>query len=56
VYIFDGKMIYAGTGMMLFVKLIIIAAFWSGAVFIAPISLIYLYIHHSRAPAQSPSQ
>ena len=42
--------------MMLFVKLIIIAAFWSGAVFIAPISLIYLYIHHSRAPAQSPSQ
>jgi len=48
-YIVGGIMIYVGTGTMLLVKLMIIAAFWSAAIFIAPIVLIYLYIHNSRS-------
>ncbi|RQP22462.1 hypothetical protein [Piscinibacter terrae] len=35
--------------LMLFVKVMTMAVCWGGALFIAPIGLLYLFIHHSRA-------
>ena len=34
---------------MLFVKFMTMALCWSAAIFVAPIGLLYLYFHHSRA-------
>jgi hypothetical protein len=33
---------------MMFVKLMTMTLCWSGAIFIAPVGLAYLYYHHSK--------
>jgi hypothetical protein len=38
---------------MLFVKLFTMLACWTFAIFMAPVGLIYLYVHHSRATRQN---
>ncbi len=44
---------YVNAILMLFVKLLTMLMCWAFAIFIAPVGLIYLYLHHSRATRQS---
>jgi hypothetical protein len=44
---------YVNAILMLFVKLITMLMCWVFAIFIAPVGLIYLYVHHSRAASRS---
>lgn len=44
---------YVNAVLMLFVKLITMLVCWTFAIFIAPVGLIYLYVHHSRAARQN---
>jgi hypothetical protein len=44
---------YVNAILMLFVKLLTMLMCWAFAIFIAPVGLIYLYVHHSRAMRQN---
>ncbi|AXV72976.1 hypothetical protein CJO75_02735 [Ralstonia solanacearum] len=50
-YIMGENVFFVNAVLMLFVKLMTMAICWSFAIFIAPIGLLYLYIHHSRSSA-----
>ncbi|MGQ4273372.1 hypothetical protein [Terrihabitans sp. B22-R8] len=50
-YITGGNLFFFSAVLVLIVKLMTMALCWSFAIFIAPIGLIYLYIHHSRGSA-----
>ncbi|CCF70495.1 MULTISPECIES: hypothetical protein [Pseudomonadota] len=50
-YIMGGNVFFVNAVLMLFVKLMTMAICWSFAIFIAPIGLLYLYVHHSRRSA-----
>jgi hypothetical protein len=43
---------YVNAMLMLFVKALTMLLCWLFALFIAPVGLIYLYVHHSRAARQ----
>ncbi|KQU86728.1 hypothetical protein ASC78_03935 [Variovorax sp. Root318D1] len=43
---------YVNAILMLFVKALTMLLCWTFALFIAPVGLIYLYVHHSRAARQ----
>ena len=47
-FITGGNVFFVKASLMMFVKLMTMAACWSGAVFIAPVGLAYLYYHHSK--------
>ncbi|WP_198087021.1 hypothetical protein [Variovorax sp. E3] len=44
---------YVNAILLLFVKLLTMLLCWAFAIFIAPVGLIYLYVHHSKATRQS---
>jgi hypothetical protein len=48
-YIMGENVFFVSGCLMLPVKFVTMAICWSWAIFIAPIGLLYLYIHHSRA-------
>ncbi|WP_256857306.1 hypothetical protein [Xanthomonas axonopodis] len=50
-YIMGGNVFFVNAILMLFVKLMTMAICWSFAIFIAPIGLLYLYVHHSQRSA-----
>lgn len=47
-YILGNNVFFVNAAFMLFVKLMTMAICWCFAIFIAPVGLLYLYIHHSR--------
>lgn len=47
-FIMGRNVFYVNAMLMLFVKIMSMAICWSLALFIAPIGLLYLYIHHSK--------
>ena len=51
-YIMGENIFFVNAILILFVKLMTMAICWSFAIFIAPLGLLYLYVHHSR---RSPS-
>lgn len=48
-FIMGSNLFFLNAFVMLFVKGLTILLCWVFAVFIAPIGLLYLYVHHSRA-------
>ncbi len=48
-FIMGDNLFLVNAVLMMFVKIMTMAMCWSFALFIAPIGLIYLYFHHSRA-------
>jgi hypothetical protein len=50
-FIVGGNLFVVNAFSMLFVKVLTMLLCWGMAIFIAPIGLLYLYIHHSRANA-----
>jgi hypothetical protein len=50
-FIMGGNVFFVNAFFMLIVKFMTMAFCWSAAIFIAPIGLLYLYVHHSRAGA-----
>ena len=49
-YVMGQNVFFVNALMMLIVKFIIMTICWSFALLIAPLGLLYLYIHHSRQP------
>lgn len=52
-FIVGDNQFYINAFLMLFFKVITMALCWVFAVFVAPVGLIYLYIHHSRAASDA---
>ncbi|WGT66540.1 hypothetical protein QHG62_15520 [Variovorax paradoxus] len=52
-FLLGANTFYVNAILMLFVKLFTMLVCWTFAIFIAPVGLIYLYVHHSRATRQS---
>lgn len=50
-YIIGRNVFFISAPMMLFAKFMTMLLCWAFAIFIAPIGLLYLYIHHSRPPS-----
>lgn len=50
-YIMGGNVFFVNAILMLVVKLMTMAICWAAAILIAPIGLLYLYVHHSRRSA-----
>jgi hypothetical protein len=48
-FIMGDNLLIVNLFLMLFVKLMTMAVCWGLALFIAPVGLLYLFIHHSRA-------
>lgn len=48
-FIMGSNVFFLNAFVMLSVKAITIVVCWAAAVFVAPIGLLYLYVHHSRA-------
>lgn len=49
-FIMGNNVFYGEASRMLFYKFVTMMLCWLLSIFIAPIGLIYLYFHHSRAP------
>jgi hypothetical protein len=47
-FILGNNLIVTGFGLMMIIKYLTMGICWAGALFIAPIGLIYLYFHHSK--------
>lgn len=52
-FLMGNNVFFVNALAMLFVKFVTMALCWSFAIFIAPIGLLYLYIHHIRAERQA---
>ena len=50
-YIMGGNVFFVNAILMLFVKSMTMMICWCCAIFIAPIGLLYLYVHHSQRSA-----
>lgn len=48
-FIMGENVFFVNAILMLFVKLMTMAVCWAFAIFIAPVGLLYLYVHHTRA-------
>lgn len=48
-FIMGQNVFWVNAFLMLFVKMITMSLCWGFAIFIAPIGLVYLYFHHSKA-------
>ncbi|MDQ0589184.1 hypothetical protein [Variovorax paradoxus] len=51
-FVMGNNVFFVNAFLMLFVKAITMLLCWAFAIFIAPIGLIYLYFHHSKAEQQ----
>jgi hypothetical protein len=47
-FIMGNTIFFVNAFLMMFVKLMTMTLCWSGAIFIAPVGLAYLYYHHSK--------
>lgn len=50
-FLLGDNVLFVNAFLMLLVKFITMSICWAGAIFIAPVGLLYLYFHHSRASA-----
>jgi len=48
-FIMGDNVFIVNAALMLFIKLMTMAICWCAAIFIAPVGLVYLYYHHSKA-------
>ncbi|XVJ69649.1 MAG: hypothetical protein HEQ39_08340 [Rhizobacter sp.] len=55
-FIIGENVFLVNTFLMLFVKFMTMTVCWSFAIFIAPVGLLYLYIHHSKNSSERRSQ
>ena len=51
-FVMGSNVFFVNAFLMLFVKTITMLLCWAFAIFIAPVGLIYLYFHHSKAEQQ----
>ncbi|WP_438860244.1 hypothetical protein [Achromobacter spanius] len=51
-YILGRNTFFVNAGLMIFAKAMTMALCWFFAIFVAPLGLLYLYIHHSRNAAE----
>ena len=47
-FIMGNNVLYGNAFLFMFFKYMTMALCWGGAIFIAPVGLIYLYFHHSK--------
>lgn len=50
-YVMGNNVFFVNAWVMLFTKYMTMALCWAGALFIAPVGLLYLYWHHSKRTA-----